>query len=363
MSLIVAKKFGDKIFIVSDTRLDNPQNLNRVELDVPEAYGLIKSLIINPIVCISYAGDFHAAKEALSVCRSLNYRVHEITKYLLTINKKYEHKVDFIVAVSATPYLLFKIKNGEIEKTDLAWIGDIPGFSEFQKHYHSGDKGTDRKDPQKDMEEAMTTVIESQVLGVNGFLISVSNESGQFFYKNYVKTYFPPRTITGNGFHLIGYGTAQEGGYTIHILQSEKTDVLAVHIPQSRMGIIYRLQENAMLDPLLFLDVDEFEFIEVTNAQYGIQPQYSISSQQKSYFESGNKDAEFREFNRAIRLYELALEINEHELRPEIYFNMGVCNIHLKKLKEGTDYFIKAVNLKPALQPKVFQFMSGFQKR
>jgi hypothetical protein len=363
MSLIVAKKFGDKICVVSDTRIDNPENLNRVDLDVPEVYGLIKTIVINPFICVAFAGEIELVNAALNVCKQLNHKVDEIVQHLLSVNKNSKNKAEFIVCVAAPPFLIYKISNYEVEKTDSTWIGYVEGFNEFQKNYNAKGLNQIRLDPISDMENAMTAVIESQVLGVNGFMIEVTNERWSFLYKNYIKTYIPPRTFIGGGFHVIGYGTAEEGGYTIHILESERTDVLAIHVPQNRMGIIYAERDSEMLTPEVFRDVDEHEFIEITNSSYNIKPGYKISSLQKSYFERGNKAAELRQFENAIYYYGMGLKENEISLKADLYFNIGVCQIHLRKFNEGTDNFNKAVKLNSNLQPKVFQFMARFRAK
>jgi tetratricopeptide (TPR) repeat protein len=358
MSLIVARKYQDRLYIVGDTRLNNPNNLNRVELVAPAAYSQIKILIINPHICVSFAGDKEPAQEALQACRRFNYRMHDMLDYLLAINRATEHATEFIVCASLPPFYLYEIKNGEKKQVEAAWIGLQKGFAIFQQHFH----GATGADPLSNMENAMTAVIESNVLGVNGFLVTVTNLEQQFFYKHYIKTYFPPRTYSGAGMHVVTYGTTQEGGYTVHVMPSHHTGVLVVHVPQNRMGIIYALQNTGFLEPEIFKDVDEHEFIEITSDRHGIQPPYSISSKQKSYFERGNKAAEKRHFEKAIYLYDLGLHANDDGLKPDLYFNTGVCYYHLNRLDEGMASFKEAVQLKSSMQPKVFQFIAMYTK-
>jgi len=358
MSLIVARKYQDRLYIVGDTRLNNPDNLNRVDLVAPAAYSQIKTVIINPHICVSFAGDKEPAQEAPQACRRFNYRMHDMLDYLLAVNKATEHATEFIVCASLPPFYLYEIKNGEKRPVEATWIGLQKGFNIFQQHFHSA-LGNDHL---SDMEKAMKAVIESNVLGVNGFLITVDNLRGQFFYKNYIETYFPPRTYSGPGMHVITYGTVQEGGYTVHILPGDHINVLAVHVPQNRMGLIYTLQNTGFLEPEVFKDVDEHEFTEITSDRHGILPPYSISSKQKSYFERGNKAAEKRHFEKAIYLYDLGLHANDDGLKPDLYFNIGVCYYHLNRLDEGIASFKEAVQLRSFMQQKVFQFIAMYTK-
>jgi len=363
MSLVVAKKKNNKIFVVSDTCIDNPDNLNRVDLVAPAEYSQIKTLIINPFICVSFAGEIVPAREALAACRRLNYKVDEIINYLLSVNISSENKADFIVCVALPPYLIYEIKDSKINKVESAWIGHQNGFNEFQRHFHSLPDDVARKDLSNDMENSMVAAIESNVAGVNGFIISVSNEKMEFHYKNFIRSYILPATIIPGKFHVITHGTAQEGGYTVNIFPNNRRDVLAIHIHQNRFGIIYSLKDNCFLEPEVCRDVDEFEFAEITKARFGINPGYGLSSLQKSYFERGNKASSKKEFLEAIQWYDKGLSSRETALCPELHFNKGVCLFHLSKYPESTISFNESVKLKSKMQPKVFQFLAQYARR
>lgn len=234
MSLVVAKKEDFNIYIVSDTKLTNPHGVNREILEAPEELSAIKTVIINPYIAISFAGVATNAKQAIAVCRKLDYNINEIINHLLETNIKSGNETEFIVCINLPPFHIYEIKNSKCQLTQSAWIGDVAGFSEFQKTFLSSDKN----DLQSKMDDALTGVIESNVQGINGFLIEVTNEGGQFSYKQYVKTYMPSRTYSGSSSYIIEiYGTVQEGGYTVHIFSNERNDVLAVHVRQNRYGL------------------------------------------------------------------------------------------------------------------------------
>lgn len=360
MSLVVAKKNGAQIYIVSDTKLTNPDNLNRVDLVAPEEFSAIKTIIINPYVSISFAGEVFHAKNAIAVCRKLDYKISEILNHLLETNSKSGNATEFIVCINLPPFLIYEIKNSKSQTVSSAWIGDIEGFNEFQKGFLASEK----KDFQSKMEDALTSVIESNVPAINGFLIAVSNEGQQFSYTQYVKTYMPARTYTGGSSHTIEvYGTVQEGGYTVHMLSNESNDVLAVHLRQNRYGLIYSNKDEGYLEPDIYRDVDEHEFNEITEAKHGMKPPFIISSKQKSYFERGNKSADKQAFEKAIEFYELGLSINETALIAHLHFNKGVCQSYLRKFNEAINSFNQAVKADNNFQPKVFNFVNQFRKK
>ncbi len=57
MSLIVCRKEKDVLFIVGDTKLTYPKEQYPEKQTGHPADGVIKSIIINPKLCISFAGD------------------------------------------------------------------------------------------------------------------------------------------------------------------------------------------------------------------------------------------------------------------------------------------------------------------
>jgi hypothetical protein len=360
MSLVIAKKDGSKIYVVSDTKLTNPNNLNRIKLEAPEEFGAIKTVIINPFISISFAGDVSNAKKAIAVCRKLDYKINDIINHLLETNIQSGNTTEFIVCISLPPFHIVEIKDSKFRSTVSAWIGNIEGFNEFQRNYVSSNKS----DLQTKMDDSLTAVIESNVQGINGFLIGVTNEGQQFSYKQYVKSYGPSRTYTGSGTHFLDvYGTVQEGCYTVHIYSNEQSDVLAVHVRQNRYGLIYSNKDDGYLEPDVYKDVDEHEFNEITEAKHGMRPMGIISSAQKSYFERGNKAGAKREFEKAIEFYDLGLRVNENSLIGHLYFSKGVCQFYLRRFNEATQSFNEAVKIDKSFQPKVFNFISQLRRK
>jgi tetratricopeptide (TPR) repeat protein len=358
MSLIIAKKLDRNIFIVSDTKLTNPQNINHVEFNTPEEFCAIKTIILNPYVTISFAGETGHAKIAIAHCRKLNDKITEILVYLLQTNINSNDATEFIVCVNLPPFFIYEIKKSRCEPTSSAWIGDSDGFNEFQSHFLKSDK----PDLLSKMEDAFNGVIESDVKSVNGFLITVTNENHFFSYKQYMRTYIPSRTYVGNSIIEV-YGTVQEGGYTINLFSDEKNEVLAIHLRQNDYGLIYVNKDDSYLEPIVHKDVDEHEFNEITEAKYGIKPPFLMSPKQRSYLTRGNKYATKQEFIKAIEFYDLGLKETEKELIADLHFNKGQCQFQLGRQQEAALSFNAAVKANSNFLQKVFNFINQFRNK
>jgi hypothetical protein len=358
MSLIVAKKEGDYIYIVSDTKLTNTDNLNREKLPGPEEFSAIKTVILNPWICISFAGYTGDANKAIAECRKMSNRVNDIIKRLLEVNINSNNCTEFIVCVNIPPFLIFEIKGSKCETTSSAWIGSNDGFNEFQKIFLSSEKD----DLLSKMEDGLSAVIESYVKGVNGFMIAVTNKAQHFAYQQSMKTYMPARTYTGN--HVLDvYGLVQEGGYTLNIFTNDRNDVLAVHIRQNKYGLIYTSKNGGYLEPEIFRDVDEHEFNEITEQRHNMKPLFIMSSQQKSYLERGNRAFLNNDFNKAIKFYNLGLAVDEIALKANLHFQKGLCLFSLSKFNEGANTFYEAVKIDRSYQPLVLQYLSQFMRK
>ena len=82
MSLVVARKIGNEIYIVSDTKLTD---LLRHE-KIPPDQGTIKSIILKPDLTICFAGNVPLAAEAIRSA-DLSLDLAEIRSHFLNAHK------------------------------------------------------------------------------------------------------------------------------------------------------------------------------------------------------------------------------------------------------------------------------------
>jgi len=274
MSLIVAKREGENICIVSDTKLTYPDEKHPKLQNAAPDKGVIKSVIINEHVCISFAcDDIDEAEKAIRVCRELYNDTINMLKHLNKTNKETNGKTEFLVCVTL-PRMnkIYEIKDFKITETPYAWIGSKEGYNVFQEMMHLEKAKFKREDNiLSDLSSAMSEVIKSgKEPNVNGFSISISNAGNRFNYNNYLSIELVPKTYYGSN-HVITHGTAAEGGYSVKIFSPEnRYDIVTVYIVQSGFGIIYKIINKSLLRPEIINNVNEHEFAEILKIKYAI---------------------------------------------------------------------------------------------
>jgi hypothetical protein len=363
MSLIIARKSGTHIYLVSDTKLTYPQELFPEKALAAPGDGVIKVAIIDPHVCIAFAGnDYKPAEEAIGYCRRNQLLPSEIKKHLLSINLHTGKNVEFILCIGFPEYAIYEIKNGQILQTNSSWIGSNEGFTMFQE-FALADRNNKKKFDTI-MDEGLEYVMQSgRVPEVNGFKVAVTNQANFFHYKNYMSTKMPSRTHTfsGSGSHIIKvYGTAQEGGYAVSFCENEgRNDMAAIHVRQGQFGVLYEMKKESLLWPTVIKDVDEHEFNDILFSRFGIKAVVLFSSLQTSYFNRGNKCMANQEFHKALSFYTLGLEQEEEHLRPQLLFNSGVALIKLDRINEACEQFMKAGKMEPKLELMIQKILSA----
>ena len=371
MSLIVAKRDGNNIYIVSDTKLTYSSEVRghtQLKTAAPNE-GVIKCIIINECLCISYAcDDISEAEKAIKKCRELSHRIDKILEHLLRINIDTKNSIEFVVCISSHPfYKIYEIKNLKQKEVPNGWLGSNKGYNLFQeKIYNLKIRDKENENNLSHLGSAMDEVIKSgKDPSVNGFRISVSNRSGCFEYESYMSTAFPERPIqikSGQAF-AITHGTAQEGGYTFTIFPSKANyNIIALHVLQGHFGILYKTENGGLLKPKIIPDVDEHEFAEITKKKYGISPWGFTSSLQKSYLERGNKCFTLKEFPKAIEYYDLGLKQNETTFLADLYFNKGLSFLNLRNIREALLAFNEAKKINNAFAIRINQVLFGKQR-
>jgi tetratricopeptide (TPR) repeat protein len=353
MSLIVAKKNGSLIYIVSDTKLTFPEDKFPNKSLAAPSDGVIKTTILNPQVCIAFAGEVEPAEAAIQVCRRYDFMVSSIKEHLLNVNNTTAGKTEFILCVGFPEYLIYEIKNMKIIQTNSSWIGSKSAFSIYQEKALDPQAASKKFDTILD--EALDHVLKSSLAPeVNGFRVSVSNDGNFFHYKNYMATNMPSRTysLKANQSSVIDiYGTAQEGGYSVSFCENEgRYDLVAIHVRQGEFGVLYEIKEGGLLRPKVISDVDEHEFNDILHSRFGIRPQVAYSSLQNSFLKRGNKSFGAEDYNKAVTLYDMGLKQNENSLRAALLFNKGLALLKLDRVNEACEEFDKAVKIDNTLQ-------------
>lgn len=392
MSLIVARKFEDQLCIVSDTKLTHP-NHEIKGLKTKPSDGVIKSIIINSKVCVSFAGDIDDAEEAL---KQINHD-DPIDKIIETLNyyhKKSSFKTEFILCYSLPDLTIHKFKGGESKAVVSAWIGDQNAFNCFQenmmgvikkekkkkeKHKQNNNLPTTDKPviemammnmsfelqiPEQfsKMSGAMDAVIEdSSIETVGGFKVNVIYKDG-FYFNRYGKLYRSNFVMVGNSSHVIGHGGADEGAYSINFFGgSEDFQSVGLHIRQAKIGIIYHRRENGLLWPQYHW-MDEVDFCELAAERYQVSPAFTTMDRVEKFKSEGLQAFSYQDWEKAKQLFEKGLITAQDKQRADLLFCKGVTLLNMRLQTEAIMVFKEAVLIDPTIQQKIHQVFSNARK-
>lgn len=207
MTLLVARKQKGFLAIVGDTKLTYPY----LDRSSPK-YGTIKSVILSPQACLSFAGNSYFAEQALEILRE-TADIDLIVEVLASIHRESAYKTEFLLAYGIPDIGLISLKDGVQSEVETAWIGSLDGFSRFQEFFHKPDKAINVgselttmrlvKEPDNVDEEdrvlyagmfdAMCAVIEEGgVEEVEGFVVPVIYDQDSFKYMSYFLAFTRP---------------------------------------------------------------------------------------------------------------------------------------------------------------------------
>jgi len=247
MTLIIAKIINQNIYFVSDTKItDNLAVRNNV------LTSNLKIFILNPKICIAFAGNVHYAEKFLDHFYSLkNYSLYYILQYCTVLNKESGNTIEFGVGFIdiGDKMRLYKIKDGKTEN-DLQnfWLGDKKAFEKYQKHFLNKNESEDNI--MKMIFAFEEVASDEEIETVGNFTISAStwvpkefNES-IFSYAIKAKSTGMPQymdPIQKDKFNYIPQGNAEQGGYsecqltslTIHL------PAIAIHFYQGKFGLLF----------------------------------------------------------------------------------------------------------------------------
>lgn len=235
--------------IYSDTKitLDEASSLNWKPYiyNAVKKYGIIKSIILNPRCCISFAGNniayAHKLLEQLYAWQSftddqlinLAYQIHKAAPV---------DDIEFIICLAdeKDETRITCIKNNSIATDNLtAWIGSRKAFETMQKiriekNKESGEPGT-----RFSYQAFKRTLVECGDDSVGGFEIMIIYDRNEhsFFYAERAELSTERLQIVKPGEAIRINGIAEEGACTVHYHESSE-DVL-IDIEQADLSILY----------------------------------------------------------------------------------------------------------------------------
>ncbi|MBT1712354.1 tetratricopeptide repeat protein [Fulvivirgaceae bacterium PWU5] len=383
MSLIVCRQHAGELMIVSDTKLTYPSDLYPNKQTGNPGDGVIKTVIINPTTCISFAGEIAPAEEVIKTI--------DASDNLSVLKSKLAHyasgETDFILCTLTPEVEIFEIKNGIAVKVQSSWIGSAHAFNRFQGYYLNNLPEKHQAGSFMRMEMSPTNgstklsglaaafdrvIDDEEVPEVGGFRVAVILDNNTFQYQSYVHTYRANITITIDPRHPnqiipITHGTASEGAYMVNFFGTrEKTNShIAVHIHQANLGLMYARIDGGLPRPT-FYKMDEVDFVEFIKSNFGVGPALTTQSKAQKLLEQANIHFHARDFERAMTCFEQLLIIDKGKIRARAQYSKGICLLNLQRLQEGIIEIQAAIDLDPSLRtqaisiiPKILKAMAA----
>jgi hypothetical protein len=348
MSLIVAGFDNGSLTIVSDTKLTYPNDRNNdnrwLKNHVPFGAvetSVLKSMLINEFICVSFAGDSMFAEQAIKLIKC-NESPAQIADLLLEWHRFSNSKTDFILCFILSVPEVYLIKNQSIEKVvdRVAWIGDDKAYSKFQEGRLGGNQT---------FVDAMDNVISSaRIPTVGGFKTVIRVDQGKFTYGTSVEMHREPMTfrLQAGVPQIIGHGTAEDGAYTLHFLgASDDFRQVAFHVKQGNFGVLYDRVDDGLLRPTIVSNVDEVDFCDYLKDKYELSPRLLTQDRFHKFFSDGLWAYNSGNFLKAVTSFKKALKERGELQNVELLFYVGVCLHCLKEPAQALEFFRKVVSI------------------
>lgn len=277
MTLVVARIENQNIYIESDSKITDENAIRSNPL-----CGLLKTLILHPCVCVSFAGNVHYAEQAINRFFQNNKfdNILPLIQLLVEANIESGNTVDFIVAtINGRVPRLYKITDGTLEQDiSNAWIGDHDGFSVYQKGFIFQEEGIDIKDRMRNAFKAVVQDPSIETIGDFHMSTSIDRDINPahpvFLHSLKVEIEVTePQTIKfeeKGECKPVPLGTAAGGAHGVSYLVTVCPEFhgVAIHFTHGNFGVLFCPQIS--FNTITIRDVDGGEFVERIKDQYGI---------------------------------------------------------------------------------------------
>ena len=313
MTLVVAKKKGSILALVSDTGIELQGQQLAVNQHLP------KIAILNKQLAVAFAGSSELALAAIAAApkeESASYA--EITQHFLESHQANDKAVDFIIAFGAPLYKFAKVAEGTIRQNRLVeWIGDHVGFEAFQDFRENRSdpsipfitpmlhsiKEAEKKSPCFDMIGTMRDVIgRSEIANVFGHPVAVSNVDEIFELTSYGVTLEENPSFKlpagSNPLRVMGQiREAQQYSFSCFVSSpSDPMQAVAFHYLRGKVTYVYfgpqwgALTEFVRLDAMNVLDLQQYasehfgiHWIGMISSRTGVPADYGVPASQWSH--------------------------------------------------------------------------------
>lgn len=262
MSLIIARKTIDSIFIFSDTKLTY---IDGIERKNPQD-GMAKVSLISDEYVIAFAGNCELAKRTFSKINKES-TLEEILKIFNDSNLYSNGEVEFIVCVNSKNKI-YLLKDLLVTETNNAWIGSLNGFSKFQENYHTKiveENSTiitaqqipknvteiTQNEFSKILKSFNKVINDESIPEVGGFIIPIAKSDGKFEFMTYGNVYRKPLEIEeliNNT--TVSFTSPEDGGYVINFCGGNE-NYICFYFIFGDFGVIYNKTIYGTFEPII----------------------------------------------------------------------------------------------------------------
>ena len=269
MSFVYAEKVysetaeKESIRILCDTKIEmgrySPAHFSAREYRLVSQYGIVKSTICNPQLCISFAGNniLYASKLFRELAGMESFELPDVSELALKVHQEAgsSNDIEFIIAYYSDEQThLDCVKNGVLYRDQIvSYIGSDVAFSEFQKARLS-----EGRDAKKHTQQAFRDVVSGcRDTSVGGRVLEVS-----YFFDDNTFMYTWERSYTTGKDQIVKPGecinfctSANDGGYSYEVIHQDIQNVF-FNIDQMKPAILYsrqiRIDSSDKENPSLF---------------------------------------------------------------------------------------------------------------
>lgn len=269
MSFIYTEKYRDSgsnrdsVRILCDTKVTSnnytQSNFSETAYDLIMKYGIVKSTICCPELCVSFAGNntVYATKLFTLLNEMKSFKVEDVSDYAFKLHKDAPNSndIEFIITYFLNDQIHIDcIKNRTLERNlPLAHIGSEDAFRSFQSVRLSTDG-----DVASHTERAFHQVVDEgtdETVGGNAIAVIYDYHLCSFVYR-WERAFHSSKPQTVElGKNIIFYTSASDGGYSYEIEHKDIENVLLT-IDQMKPAILYsrrfRIDDSDLQNPNLF---------------------------------------------------------------------------------------------------------------
>jgi hypothetical protein len=373
MTLVVAHRIGGYPYIVSDTK-PSPQNQSHV----PFHAGLLKSLIVTPELCISFAGNTHTAENAVLEFKASGISDRDETRtvdFFKGVHSQTPNDIQFILAFGKPGFRVVEMRDGMTSEKDFAWIGSPRAYNSFQGHmlgklHHAPSflntvtwsavalPASVGEDPGPGMlMSSMTQVIGTSEHPEVGFLpILVAYGEQGYHYATYSQIYTGVLNLpTSSDWHDIDFGTAATGGCALSVATStESHEAVLAYYLQGRCGILFRRCNSGLIRGQLLPSMGPIDLFEYLKKEYELSfPSGFVTHEQ--YYNRGAGRLRAGNFVDALSDFMMSIRMDRQHTFWRSVSARGYCFAKLGQFDQAIADFTLAITLKPS-EPSTYLF-------